>query len=363
MKNLFTLLFITLLVVSCSQEKKSYTINGTVPDESYNNKWVYMSVDDENQTVIDSALIENNKFSFHGSKDTADIVRLYLGNRLYANVILENGNISVDMSNPLSIKGTPLNDLLVKYDKSGSDIYDQAQEELKSIEEKYQNDDKTRVQLSNERGEYYLYKLDSLNNSYFYANKDNALGKYIFASWFHFLSPEKAESVYADAGDIVKRSPTIQLIMKANEKKNSTSVGKMFTDFTIENGNKDNTPVSFSDYVGKGKYVLVDFWASWCGPCLAETPVLTEVYKKYKGDKFEILGVAVWDKRDATLKAIEQHNIKWPQILDAQTIPTDIYGINGIPHIMLIGPDGTILERELRGDKLKAKIDEVMKLD
>jgi thiol-disulfide isomerase/thioredoxin len=148
--------------------------------------------------------------------------------------------------------------------------------------------------------------------------------------------------------------------MEANETKKTTAVGKMFTDFTIENGNLDESSASFSDYIGKGKYVLVDFWASWCGPCIAENPVIAEVYKKYKGAKFEVLGVAVWDKREDTLEGIKKHNIVWPQIIDAQTIPTNIYGIDGIPHIILFGPDGTIVARELRGEALKKKVAEVM---
>ena len=133
----------------------------------------------------------------------------------------------------------------------------------------------------------------------------------------------------------------------------------MFTDFTIENGNPDGSSVSFSDYVGNGKYVLVDFWASWCGPCIREFPVLKEVYQRYKGDKFELVGVAVWDKREDTIEAIQKYEMTWPVIFDAQQIPTDIYGISAIPQIILFGPDGTIIARDLRGDGIKAKLAEL----
>ncbi len=131
-----------------------------------------------------------------------------------------------------------------------------------------------------------------------------------------------------------------------------------FIDFTIEQ--PDGSKASLSDYVGQGKYVLVDFWASWCGPCRDEIPNVKELYDKYHGDRFEVLGVAVWDNTQDTEKAIEELGIEWPQILDAQSIPTDLYGINGIPHIILFAPDGTIVARDLRDQAMKEKVAEVM---
>ena len=118
--------------------------------------------------------------------------------------------------------------------------------------------------------------------------------------------------------------------------------------------------MKLSQYVHPDRYTLVDFWASWCGPCRREIPVIREVWEKYRGDKFEVLGVAVWDKREDTLKAAADLGIEWAQILDAQGVPTDLYGINGIPHIILFGPDGTIVARGLRGDALKEKVAEIM---
>ena len=136
-----------------------------------------------------------------------------------------------------------------------------------------------------------------------------------------------------------------------------TDVGCPFTDFAVE---YDGKTTRLSDYVGRGKYVLVDFWASWCGPCRAEIPNIIAAYNKYKDSGLEVLGVATWDKPEATLKAIDEEKIPYPQIINSQKIASDIYGISGIPEIILFGPDGTIVARGLRGKAIDAKISEVL---
>ena len=137
--------------------------------------------------------------------------------------------------------------------------------------------------------------------------------------------------------------------------------GDLFTDFSIPQ--PDGSIAKLSDYAGKGKYLLVDFWASWCGPCKREIPNIKAAYDKYHGDKFDVLSVAVWDEPADTKKAAAELGISWNQIINAQKIPTDLYGIDGIPHIILFGPDGTIVKRgeALRGEGLDAILSELIK--
>jgi thiol-disulfide isomerase/thioredoxin len=169
------------------------------------------------------------------------------------------------------------------------------------------------------------------------------------------------DSLYAAAGDFVKNHPDIVREHERLEQLERTAIGAMFTDFTIEDGSADGGPVSLSDYVGKGKYVLVDFWASWCAPCKAEMPVLREVYKRYKGKKFEIVGVAVSDKREDTEAIVPELGITWPVIYNAQSVPSKIYGVDAIPHLILFDPDGRIVERGLRGEKIFETLSPLLK--
>ena len=136
----------------------------------------------------------------------------------------------------------------------------------------------------------------------------------------------------------------------------SPQAGDMFKDFAVEYEGKTSR---LSDYVGKGQYVLVDFWASWCGSCRKEIPNLIAAYNKHKGQGLQVLGIAAWDKPEATLKAIEEEKVPYPQIINSQQIATDLYGITGIPEIILFAPDGKILRRGLRGPIIEKALAEI----
>lgn len=134
--------------------------------------------------------------------------------------------------------------------------------------------------------------------------------------------------------------------------------GDKFRDFAVEYEGKTTR---LSDYVGKGQYVLVDFWASWCVPCRREIPNLIAAYNKYKDKGLQVLGIAAWDEPDETKKAIKEDKIPYPQIINSQKIAADTYGIAAIPRIILFAPDGTILANGLRGEEIENKLEEIFR--
>ncbi len=152
----------------------------------------------------------------------------------------------------------------------------------------------------------------------------------------------------------LRKNSYIQSQIRRIDAIKATREGEMFVDFTIPDS--DGKEVKLSDYVGNGKYVLVDFWASWCGPCRGEIPNLIQIYNKYHGEGFDVLGIAVWDDPADSKVAAEKLGINYSEIINAQHIPTDAYGISSIPQIILFGPDGTILKRDLRGGSIEEEV-------
>ena len=330
MKTFSFLSFIAaaIFLVACGGPT-SYTLDGTVDDTALNGEKIYIIDLNTNQTV-DSTVIADGKFSFSGKQDSATLALLNISRVYNITFILENGKITPDWENNTA-KGTPTNELLNNFKSTIENL-----------------------QSTNASMEEFVAALEK----FYKDNQTNYVGTIALSYLNSMVSTAEMEKLIDAASDfILSRNITQELISRISIQ-STTAEGKPFVDFTIDQ--EDGSKVSLSDYVGKGKYVLVDFWASWCAPCRAEMPAIASLYNKYKNKNFEVLGVAVWDKVENTKTAIDELGLTWPQILDAQTIPTQIYGIDGIPHLILFAPDGTIVSRNLRGDQLKEKLAEVM---
>ena len=332
MKKIAFLFTALLLLASCS---KGYKVTVTFPDDSANGETAFLTNYDTGDTLL-SATVENNACTFEGNADKGFFARLLVGGNRYG-FIVEPGDVKLNIAEGTAI--SPLNDKMAAWSK-----------DMQAIAE-----DSTLTEAESDA----LYAEGLFK--FYQGNKDNAIGPWAFCNYLMYK-----DFTEADIDAMLKEAPAEYAQLKRVAKaKNAarqlavTAVGQKFTDFEVPAA--DGSMQKLSDYVGKGKVTLVDFWASWCGPCRAEIPKLQALKAKY-GDKFDVLDVAVWDNPDDTRKAMEQMEITWPVIIGTEQLnqPTDLYGIKGIPHIIIFGPDGTILSRGLTGDDLAKKLAEVL---
>jgi len=338
-----TLLGSMAIIVSCAQTPASGNYSLRIPLTSDEDDFMAYMVDMDSGEKIDSVMVSGGIAIFKGRVEVPRMVRLFVENDRLGSMILEPGDFTFDTDKKQASGG----ELNTRLEKIGADL-DAIVAEFRSLNP---SDSASEAKAAEYRARYEKTYADAIAR-----NADNPVGLYLFVD----------EAMSMDEGELaeaLKRYPQfasskrIAKIKQNQALKKETSPGHKFKDFEIIQ--PDGTKKRLSDYVGKGKWTLVDFWASWCGPCIRETAVLKELLKEFGPKGLEVVGVAVWDEPDNTLAAITKHELPWPQIINAQTIPTDLYGIQGIPCILLIDPEGNIVsrdkqDRELRDDVVKA---------
>ena len=209
---------------------------------------------------------------------------------------------------------------------------------------------------------YIAFNLDAAKK-----NPDNEVAVQVLMNLRGLIEDEQAsEIISAMPAEMLERED-VAALKKGLDARVATAEGKPFVDFTVNSvvGQTRSVPpqpkyaeVKLSDYVGKGKYILLDVWSPWCGPCRREMPNIKAVYDKYKGDKFDVVSIAVWEREpvDVTIETAAKLGMDWNQINNGQREPAELYGVEGIPHLILFGPDGTIVKRGFHG----AEIDQIV---
>ena len=283
---------------------------------------------------IDSVTVADSKAVFKGNLNDVAVARLIIDGQRVAQFILEDGDIAVDAATR-KVQGGKYNNLM-----------NELEAQVEPIAQRFQTaaNDSVRQAIYNE---YTSFMQKSMTE-----NLDNPIGYMFFLQQAYDMEPSEVEAM-VEQHPSLKKYKRVEKLIQANKNKAATQPGSKFADFEIE---YDGVKHLLSDVVGKGQYVLVDFWASWCGPCIRQTAVIKDLYNEYKDKGLKVLGVAVWDEPDDTKKAITQHGLEWECWLNGQNTPTDIYGISGIPCIILFGPDGTILSRDKQDEDLKADV-------
>lgn len=339
MKNMMMGALAALALASCTAKADNTHYNVTLPLAGVADDTLVYLMDFDKDAKVDSASVVNQVVTFAGEVTEPFIGRLIIGGARGPMFVVEPGEITFEGRDA---KGTILNDRWAAYDAA----YAALGQEYKALPDSATDADRQVI----------IDKAGKLTQSTMDANLDNPFGAYLFLQSAYDMSQQELESAL-DKAPRLRESKRIAKVLDNFARKAATGAGQKFTDFAIE---YEEATQRLSDYAGKGNPVLVDFWASWCGPCRRESAVLKDIYAKYHDQGLEIVGVAVWDEPDNTLEAIEDLQLPWKQIINGQTIPTDLYGILGIPCIVMIDGDGTILFRDLQGDELRAAVDQAM---
>lgn len=349
---------LALSAIAITANAQSYTITGKA-DSKLEGKTVKLT-NTEDMNVADETTVKDGAFKFNGTVNDQALFEIQVGNRRNRGyVIVEpNADVIIDFTQQPPVVSGGLNDKLAALDKAISE----KSQELNAKVQQMQADGKSREEIE----AFVTPGIEALYDVYRQAieeNKENMLGAYVLG----MVAPEfysSLESLEAAMADVkyAEKIYTLRTQRDSYLKAAATEAGKMFVDFS--GFTVDGKPSRLSDYVGKGKYVLVDFWASWCGPCKGEIPNLIELQNKFGGEKFTVLGVNVWDEEDKFKASLTEEGITYPQIYiprDNKDNATDLYGIRGIPQIILFGPDGTIIKRDLRGQSMKDFVAEQLK--
>lgn len=338
-------------ISSCSSHQTdSQQPNFTVilpASQADNGKMAYLT-DFDSEAKVDSVIVTDGKAAFTGYVDKPYIARILIEGSRRGLLVVEAGEISVDTLSRFAT-GSPLNLALTSH-IAARDSLAHICDTLAA--RRYHYADSVFRPLMAEARANLSTRIDSAITTHI----SDPLGEYFLLQEAYEMTSSQLDSMLG-AYPSINRGIRLTRLIEAHKLKERTSPGNRFVDFEVAG---DTAVVKLSDYVGRGKYTLVDFWASWCGPCRREAATLKQIYSQWADKGLEIVGVAVWDEPQATLAAIDQLDLPWPNILNTQRVATDAYGISSIPSIILFDPEGIIVARDIYGATLERAVAKAM---
>ncbi|MGP1437189.1 MAG: redoxin domain-containing protein [Phocaeicola sp.] len=361
-KLVYTMAVLSTFAFAACNNTPSYKINGSAEGIADGDTVYLQQLDGGNLIKLDSAIVTNGKFIFTGRQDTA--VSRYItyvkgDKHFFDELFVENGNITAFLGEESKASGTTNNDIYQEF----KDKFSSMSKELNDFYMNYKNDS-TLTDTQRDSLDNITNQKDSLIYDMVYQtinkNIENPVGYLIFQRYVSAFELNQIKSLLEKIPAQYANTPTIQKMQEHVTLMNKTAVGQKYTDISMKD--PDGNDISLSTYVTKNKYTLVDFWASWCGPCRQEMPNVIAAYKQFAPKGFGIVGISLDKDGDAWKKGIKDLGITWPQMSDLkywESAGTKAYGINAIPATVLIDQQGIIVERDLRGDALTKRLGEL----
>ncbi len=362
MRNLF-LYLLGLILISCSSVHE-YTITANLDGLEDGKAFLNNRVEGEWQAVDSVNAIEGT-FVFTGTVDMPDYYYISLeGKRGSLPIFIENTDITItgyaDTIYKAKITGSSVQDEYNAYSEELNKYWEKYGEiRMELIEFKKAGDETKASELEAELDKIYEDS-QQFSKDYVKEHPVSYISPYVLRSVSYGLSGAEIEAELEKLDVVLSKSGfVIELAERAVVLKR-VAMGEKFLDFT--QNDPDGNPVTLSSLVG-GNYLLIDFWAAWCGPCRRENPNVVAVYNDYMDKGFDVLGVSLDKNRDDWLKAIEDDKLTWTHVSDLnywKNEASTAYGINSIPSNLLLGKDGIIIEKNIRGEALRNKISELL---